>query len=414
MKKLYSRWQKHVIERDMKTRRVILLAGARQCGKTTLAKELISDDTAYLTLDDVTLKEAAESDPQNFVKHTSRTLIIDEIQRVPSLLPAIKKAVDEDTRSGQYLLTGSANIQALPSTQESLAGRITKVRLRPLSQGEIKGTEPNFLTYAFKQSFDFNSEFYQRDTILGMAFRGGFPEAITLEGRDRKKWHKDYIEALLERDLKDVAKIKSYDAMRGLIKVLAAWSSKFMDISSIASGLSVQRPTVATYINALKALYIVEGVPPWTKTDYERVGKQEKLFMGDSGLMSSVLSWNIDQVRFDSDRSGKLMETFIFNELASQIDASDGEYELYHYRDREKREIDFIIEREDQAILAIEVKSSSTIHKKNFSHLQWFQDHLTKERPFVGIILYSGEAPLSFGHNLWAIPIGMLWPSHSR
>ena len=118
MNQLYSRWQRRTVEQAMATRRVVLLTGARQCGKTTLAKQLISDDTTYLTLDDVTLKEAAENDPQDFVKHKPRTLIIDEIQRVPSLLPAIKKIVDEHTQPGQYLLTGSANIQILPTTQE--------------------------------------------------------------------------------------------------------------------------------------------------------------------------------------------------------------------------------------------------------------------------------------------------------
>ena len=413
MTQLYTRWQKRVVEQAMTTRRVVLLAGARQCGKTTLAKQLISEEIAYLTLDDVTLKEAAENDPQSFVRHTLKTLIIDEIQRVPSLLPAIKKVVDEETRPGQYLLTGSANIQALPSTQESLAGRISKVRLRPLSQGEIRGCQPNFLAHAFNQSFDFSWDFHEKDTLIEMAFEGGFPEALTLDGRNRKKWHRDYIEALLMRDLKDIAKIHRYDAMRELIKILAAWSSKFMDISSISSGLSIHRPTVETYINALEALYIVERVLPWTKTDYDRVGKQAKLFMADSGLMSSILSWNSEAIRFDSDRLGKLMETFIFNELASQIDATEGEYDLYHYRDRDKREIDFLIEREDQSILGVEVKSSSAVHKKDFQHLQWFQDHLAKDKLFTGIVLYSGNRPLSFGQNLWAIPISMLWSSSS-
>jgi len=413
MKEIYSRWQKHSVAQAMTTRRVVLLVGARQCGKTTLAKQLISDDTTYLTLDDVTLKEAAENDPQDFVKHKSKTLIIDEIQRVPSLLPAIKKIVDEHTQPGQYLLTGSADIQTLPTTQESLAGRISKIRLRSLSQGEIQGNEPNFLTYAFNQSFNFHWNAYEKDAIIEMAFRGGFPEALLLEGRNRKKWHRDYMEALLARDLKDVAKIHKYDAMRELVKVLAAWSSKFMDVAAISSGLSVRRPTVEAYINALEALYIVERVSPWTKTDYARVGKQAKLFMADSGLMSSILSWNMDQVRFDADRLGKLIETFVFNELASQIDASEEEYELYHYRDREKREIDFLIEREDRAILGIEVKSSSSIHKEDFKHLQWFQKTLAKDKLFIGMVLYSGSRPLSFGTNLWAIPISMLWTPYS-
>jgi predicted AAA+ superfamily ATPase len=411
MKKFYSRWQEKAVQHALKTRRIIMLAGARQSGKTTLARELVSEETNYRTLDDVVLREYAESDPESFVKHTSKTLIIDEIQHVPSLLPALKKAVDEDTRAGQYLITGSANIQTMPSVMESLAGRLTKIRLRPLSQGEIKGSTPTFLTHAFHKSFDFKWKFVPKETLIEIAFRGGFPEALIFDERDRKKWYRDYVTTLLERDLWDVAKIHRFGAMRDLIKVMAAWSSKLMDISSIASGLAVGRTTIVSYINALETLYLIERVYPWIKTDYDRVGKQEKIFMADSGLMSSLLSWKIDQVRFDSDRLGKLIETFIFNELAAQVDANDGEYELYHYRDREKREIDFIIEREDQALLGIEVKSSSVVFKNSFRHLEWFQKNIAKERPFIGIVLYSGERHLSFGPNLWAIPISMLWPT---
>lgn len=272
MKKLYPRWQEKAVSHALKTRRIIMLAGARQCGKTTLARQLVSEETNYRTLDDIILRESAESDPESFVKHTSRTLIIDEIQRVPALLPPLKKAVDLDTRTGQYLITGSANIQNMPSAMESLAGRLTKIRLRPLSQGEIKGTSPTFLTHAFHQSFDFKWDFVEKDILIEMAFRGGVPEALTFEERDRKKWYWDYITTLLERDLRDIAKIQSYGVMRDLIKILAAWSSKLMDISSISSGLSVGRATIASYINALETLYIIERVYPWIKTDYERVG----------------------------------------------------------------------------------------------------------------------------------------------
>ena len=151
--------------------------------------------------------------------------------------------------------------------------------------------------------------------------------------------------------------------MRELVNILASWSGKFMDISAIGTGLSIQRTTIESYINALEALFLVERVHPWTKTDYARVGKQSKLFMADSGLMASLLKWKTDQVRLDPDRSGKLIETFAFNEIMAQIDAGDGRYELFHYRDREKREIDFLIEREDGVLLGIEIKAGSAISK---------------------------------------------------
>jgi predicted AAA+ superfamily ATPase len=308
MKKLYIRWQEKILKEALKTRRVLLLCGARQCGKTTLAKQIATKNTIYRTLDDLAIRQFAIN------KHTGKMLIIDEVQRAPDLLSAIKLVVDENTEPGQYLLTGSANIQSLPGVQESLAGRIRKVRLRPLAQGELLGTHPTFLENAFKQKFMVpKNNIYDRKTTLSIAFRGGFPEAIKLKENDRQQWHKDYIAALLERDLNDIAHITRLDAMRKLISILAAWSSKFMDISAIGSGLSIRRPTIESYINALEALYIVENVQPWTRTDYERVGKQSKLYMADSGLMASILRWNIDQAELDADRSGKLIETFIFN-----------------------------------------------------------------------------------------------------
>ncbi len=409
MHQKYARWQKIHIEKAMKTRRVLLLNGGRQCGKTTLAKELISHDTTYRSLDDLALREFAQNDPHGFVVHPGKTLIIDEIQRAPNLLSAIKKMVDEDNRPGQYLLTGSANIQSLPTTTESLAGRVHKIRLRPLTQGEILGKSPLFLSKMFGQSFKDVTPSYDREQILQMAFRGGFPEPVRLDEKDRKDWYKDYITSLLERDLQDITKIHRQDSMRQLIEILAAWSSKLMDISAIQSGLSIQRQTVESYINALEALYLVERIKPWIKTDYARVGKQTKFFMTDCGLMSSILNWNIDQVRFDSDRAGKLIETFIFNELSAQIDANNNEYQLFHYRDREQREIDFLVEDNHGSLLGIEVKAGSTISAHDFRHMSWFKNNLAKERSFIGIILYTGAYPISYGDNMWAVPISNLW-----
>ena len=311
---LYPRWQKHVIAEALKTRRVLLLSGPRQCGKTTLTRQLVSAATAYRTLDDIALRELAESDPRGFVEHAGKTLIIDEVQRAPGLLSAIKMVVDENTRPGQYLLTGSANIQSLPGVTESLAGRIRKLRLRPLTEGELLQSKPTFLQRAFNLKFSKKTDqTYDRARVLEIALRGGFPEVIEATPRERKRWHLDYTDALIERDLQDIARIHRHDAIRELLTILAAWSSKYMDVSAIGAGLSIRRTTVESYINALEALYLVERVRPWIKTDYDRVGKHPKLFMTDSGLMASLLAWNKDLIALDADRSGKLVETFIFN-----------------------------------------------------------------------------------------------------
>ena len=405
----YKRWQKEIMDKALLTRRVVLLAGARQCGKTTLVKQLVSNEVEYRTLDSLTIRDAAANDPEYFVKHSGKTLIIDEVQRVPDLIIAIKKVVDEDNRAGQYLLTGSANITTLPTVQESLAGRIRKIRLRTLSQGEIRGAPPAFLERAFDQNFKFRFNQVSKEEVLKAASIGGFPETLTLDDQERREWHNDYITSLLEKDLTELFNLEKFNTMQKLIDVLCAWSSKYMDMNAIASNLGIQWRTLDAYITAMTALYLVERLPAWHNTDYDRVGKRPKIFMTDSGLMFSQLGWNLEQLRFQPDLLGKLVETFAYNEIATQAEASPGLYEVFHYRDREQREIDFIVVKEKHSILAIEIKASQSVSASDFKHMSWFQNNLTKGRPFVGIVLYAGDTPLSFGENKWAIPFGMLW-----
>ncbi|MEN8237229.1 MAG: ATP-binding protein [Pseudomonadota bacterium] len=406
---MYPRWQKKLVLEAMKTRRVVLLSGIRQCGKTTLARDLMDNEMEYRTLDDVGLRKAAENDPQAFVKRIDRPLIIDEVQRVPDLLLAIKMAVDEDTRPGQYLLTGSTNIQSIPSVRESLAGRITKLRLRPLSQGELHEISHTFLKRAFRQELKTPEQHYDRDALIDAASVGGFPEARLLEDHAQRGWHKDYIESILDRDLQDITKIRDQDAMRELVNVTAAWSSKFINLNAIGSHLSIRSATLRSYLNALEALYIIDRVRPWTKTDYDRVGKADKLFFADSGLMFSLLDWHKDQVRFDSYRLGKLIETFAYNELSAHVDADRDQYTLKHYRDRQQREIDFMIERNDGALLMIEVKAGSNIANKDFKHMRWFKENIAPDRSCVGLVLHTGKHAASFGDDMWMVPFGALW-----
>lgn len=404
-----ARWQTARVKRRLDDRRVILLAGARQCGKTTLARALCSADTEYRSLDDQTLRAAAIDDPHSFVRHSSRTLIIDEIQRAPELLPAIKLVVDEDRRPGQFLLTGSAHLAAIPEATESLAGRVAKIRLRPFTQGEQQNTAPSFLAKAFAGDFPEKQPDISREQVIINAFAGGYPEAIKLEDLGRRVWHRDYVDALLERDLADISRIYRLDAMRKLVEIVAAWSTKLMNVSDIGRGLSIKRPTVEAYLAALEALYLIDRVPAWTKTDYERVGKQDKLILADSGLMATLLAWRPEQVQHDADRSGKLVETFAYHELVSQCDLEE-DCRLYHYRDRLQREIDFLIERErDGAMIGIEVKASSTLKSEAFKHLRWFKTNLAGHRPFTGIVLYSGDRVANFGNGMLAVPMSALW-----
>jgi predicted AAA+ superfamily ATPase len=356
----YSRWQKDNVKESLNKRRVIVLSGSRQCGKTTLIKQIarsIKNKVIFRSLDDNTLLKSAIDDPINFVKTSKETMIIDEFQKAVDLLPAIKQVVDNNNAPGQFLLTGSADIQPLPEVSESLAGRVKNIRLRPLTQGEILGIKPRFLEKCIPKDFESQIKGYDKQTLIEQAFRGGYPEVISSNQKDRRDWHKDYKNTLLKRDLRDITNINRQDAIRDLFTILNAWSGKLIDLSIINSSFAISRNSLQTYTNALESLFLFEKLSPWLKTDYERVSKKTKTFATDTGLMASTLQWKESDILLDPDKSGKLIETLVFNELSAQVDFS-GDYNFYQYRDRESREIDFIIEDYSGNIIAIEVKSS--------------------------------------------------------
>jgi predicted AAA+ superfamily ATPase len=407
MAKIYPRWQAVTITEALKTRRVVIVSGPRQCGKTTLVKQMAQSGNIFLTLDDDALLNAALSDPLGFVKHyRSRPAVIDEVQKAPALITAIKRVVDEDNAPGQFLLTGSSNFQKNPEITESLAGRVKNIELRTFAIGETLERSPSFLDRIFAGDWPRQIKGYDKKRVIELAFIGGYPEPLSFKPHERMSWHIDYAHALLARDLRDVANIRRKETLRELLSVLAAWSSKYLDTDSICAKLGITKPTLSSYINALEALYLFQRVPSWTKTDYERVGKRDKFFATDTGLMASLLNWQLDDVFLDADRSGKIFETLVFNQLFSQT-SLNYQFSLYHYRDRAKRKIDFIVENRQGAVLGIEVKAGSMVSQSDCKHLNWFK--CNSGRPFLGIVLYSGENTLPLGENIYAVPIAALW-----
>ena len=406
--KEYARWQKSTVKHALKIWRVVVISGPRQSGKTTLVKQIFKKNGTYRTLDDTDLLNAAMSDPLGFLKHAKGTMVIDEIQKAPLLLPAIKRMVDDNKKPGQFLVTGSADIRNLPEVSESLAGRVANIRLRTFSAGEVLERQPAFFEKAFECDWPVQITGYDKEAIIKLAFRGGYPELIKLSDADRRSWHLKYINSLLERDLREITNIKRHEVMADLLYVLAAWSSKLMDIAGICGKLAVSRPTLESYINVLVSLHLFERLGAWVRTDYEKVGRKGKLFATDTGLMASILNWRTEDVMLDSDKSGKIIETFVFNELAAQLDLREGN-RFYHYRDRENREIDFLIENERGTLLGIEVKAGSAVSKDDFKHMVWFKHNIVTDREFIGVVLYTGENVLSFGPNMYAVPIAALW-----
>jgi predicted AAA+ superfamily ATPase len=403
---IFPRWQHANVIRRLQNRRVVIIGGARQCGKTTLAGSLDLENAVSFSLDVKATFVSARDDPEAFVTQVpGKTMIIDEIQKVPELIPAIKVVVDKNPQPGQYLLTGSVDVRSKPEVEESLAGRIGSIKIRPFSIGERLKLQPAFFDVSAAKAWA-NSTLVKKD-YFDLALAGGYPEAITKTPTERYLWHLDYIDALLLKDLKNAANVKRVDALKETISILSAWSSKLMDKTTIGALSKVNRSTFGSYLSALKLIYLFDEVSFWYKTDYDRVGKQTKVFCNDTGLMASLLNWNLDGVMADADKAGKLMETFIYNQLSALAELRP-RWEIFHYRDRYQREIDFVV-KSPEVIFGIEVKTSSNIDLNATKHLRWFREHIVPGEKFIGIVLYTGKEVLPFGQDCYAVPISSLW-----
>jgi predicted AAA+ superfamily ATPase len=413
MIKEYKRWQEENVKKSLQDQCVVAISGARQTGKTALARQIINKNDIFHTLDDRSTLSLVKQDPRELVKNCQETIIIDEVQKVPELISEIKIAVNNDNRKGQYLLTGSTNLQILSTAPNSLDGYISHIRLRPLTMGEAMGKKPVFLARAFAGDFPVQIKGYDREVIFDLAFCGRYPEVLQIiSDNERRSWYSNYITNLIKKDLKDIENIKRQYALLNLIKISADWSGKYMDnvkINSQMNQMNLTKPTLKIYINILEQMFIYEKLYPWLHIDYKYISKKPKFYATDTGLMTSILNWQKKDIPQGSSRAEKLMETFVFQELAAQVDLNQ-DYHLYQYRDYKEHEIDFLVEKENEGLIGIEVKSSNYVSENDFAPQIWFRDNIIQSKiPYTGIVLYSGENTWSFGNDMLAVPIAALW-----
>jgi predicted AAA+ superfamily ATPase len=386
--------------------RVVVVNGARQVGKSTLAEVALhkAKGTARF-LDDPVTRAAATADPVRFVQHDG-LMLIDEIQRVPDLWLTIKNAVDRDPRPGRFLLTGSARLLGLRSLPDALPGRSETIELWPLSQGEIDGTSEEFIDAAFSQGADLRVEprGLRRKDYLDRAGRGGYPEAIRRESpRRRERFFENYLADLISRDVKQVADIERATDMRRLLSLLAAAPAGLLSMNRLASELSVTAPTVRSYVEILETIYIVRRIPAWSANATARAVATPKLIFVDTGLASALTSGvNADTL------AGGMLENFVLSEIARQRSWSATSTRLYHYRDRDQYEVDAILEDNAGRIVGIEVKAAETVRPDDFRGLKLLQRRLGS-RFHAGLVLYCGTESLSFGTGLTCLPISALW-----
>lgn len=388
---------------------VVCLLGPRQVGKTTLVRHYCPEHS-YINFDDSSLLATAKQDPSGFIQALPEYVVLDEVQRVPELLPAIKASVDANRKPGRFLLTGSANLLLLPGAQESLAGRMEVVNLLPLAEQEIQRGSSPFLQRLLTN--DIIASIHSEQTIIAdlanVVCRGGYPEPIARTPNRARQWHRQYINAIIQRDVKDIAAIRDEAEMLRLFEMLAYRTANLLNVSNLANELQMRRETVEKYLTILERLYLVRRLPAWHKNESNRLIKTPKIHLVDSGLAATFCNLQANQWNDFSTDFGAILETFVVQQLITQSTWFDSDLRFSHYRDKDQVEVDLVIE-QGKKIWGIEVKKAASVQPKDGAGLNRLAAHAGKQFQ-GGVLFYSGNNILPLAQpNCFAVPLSALW-----
>jgi predicted AAA+ superfamily ATPase len=394
------------LEESLADTPVVLLKGARQVGKSTLVQMLVSEDQ-YLTLDDATLLAAAQTDPVAFIHRARGRLVIDEIQRAPGLLLAIKAVVDRDRSPGRFLLTGSADLRLVPRVADALVGRMDILTLWPLSEGEIAGTGGRFFDAIRGDRLPCDPPAVSVAELMGRVVRGGFPAVYTWPARRRAAWLRSYVTAVLERDIRELTSVEALAAMPRLVELLATRVAGLVNLADISRTTGIPHTTLQRYMALLERTFLVHHVPGWGTRLGARVLKSPKLLLTDSGLAAALL--HLDAARLASEPiAGPLIENFVIMEVRKQASWHDEQPTLYHFRTTKGVEVDLVVELEGGDVVGIEVTRSQTVTGSDFRGLHELA-RIVGRRFRAGLVLYLGRRVVPFGRRLHAVPMSALW-----
>jgi uncharacterized protein len=397
------------IEAALGDTRVVLINGARQCGKSTIAAEIASTRAAeWRSLDRTATRESAEYDSAEFVA-AADFMVIDEVQRVPELFLAIKETVDADPRPGRFLLTGSARVLGMRGLPDVLPGRMETIELWPLSQGEIDQLPDGFIDAAFEfgPELDHSSD-VNRAGYVDRVVRGGFPESVARQGARRERFLDSYVADIVNRDVIQLSEIERGPEMRALIRLVAARSGQLLVPGALGGELGLTQPTVKRYLGLLEEVFLIKRLPAWSRNLSNRAVGTPKVAMVDSGIAANLLGLDAGRLRQPSSLLGPLLEGFVAMEIARQLTWSRHRAEQYHYRTKDQVEVDVVLEDRRGRVVGIEVKAASTVKAEDFSGLRHLASRLGSDL-VVGVVLYTGQQTLPFGPRFRAMPVSALW-----
>jgi len=405
---LYPRLIEARIAESLMDTPAVLLAGPRQAGKTTLVRQMAEQGLRYLTLDDELTLLSAREDPVGMIRSLDRA-VIDEIQRAPQLLLAIKKSIDEDRRPGRFLLTGSANLMALPTVADSLAGRMETLLLLPLSQSEMHGSATNWIDAAFAGQLLKADTHLLGEALVETVLRGGYPEAISrTTTRRRTAWARQYIDAIIQRDIRDVANIEKLDQLPRFLRGLAQVAGQMCNYTQLGGQVGLDGKTAARYIGVFEQMYLLKRIDVWARNRLNRVVKTPKLQFIDAGLLATLMDLSSEEVQQDRSRFGNVLETFVFGELLKHTTTAEGDYQLMYYRDADKVEVDVVIENAAGQLVGVEVKAAATVKDSDLRGLRKLA-RIAGDQFKMGVLLYDGTETMPLGDGIWAAPLSSLW-----
>lgn len=337
------------------SRKIVLITGARQVGKSTLVKELCEKDRIYLTLDDLNLRDLAQNDPRLFLQNYKGKLIIDEVQYAPNLFSYLKMEVDNSNEKGKYWLTGSQKFELMENISESLAGRIFILELSSLSFAEKKKFKSKlFNSTNLEKRMDLDFE-----TIFTHIFQGSMPEYL-VDNVDRNIFFDDYIKTYLERDVRQLSQVGDLIKFKKFITAVASRNGEVLNYNSLSEDADIDSTTAKRWLSILEASDIVYLLQPYFSKQLNRVTKSPKIIFLDTGLCAYLCGWNSKDSLINSSTSGHYLETFVISELIKNKRNNENtlNYNIYYYRDRDKKEIDLIVEL-DNVIYPFEIKKTA-------------------------------------------------------
>lgn len=408
--KNFRRHIEEIVKLILQDSDAVLIEGPRQCGKTSLVREIAKElEYKYYDFDDSSVRDIAQIDPQEFVKALPAKAALDEAQKVRNIFHAIKMSIDKDrTRvAGRFLLTGSVNLVGMPELNESLAGRMATISLHPLSQSEIAGdATPQFIRNLFKGDLVTSLDISPDDKLAERIAGGGYP--VALRRSDKRRWYEGYIRSIITRDVPDLYSPVYPDDLSKLLTYASINTAQLMNIETLTNSLGLNRRTTEKYISLLQNLFLIYRLPAWSKNVTKRLVRRPKLHVSDTGVACAIMRLSASNLRTNLKQFGALFETFVLQELRRQATWESDEYHFCHYRDKDKYEVDIVIERGINSLIGVEVKAAGTVRDVDFKGLRKLK-RIADGKFKAGVVIYTGTNLYKFEDGMYVVPVQTLY-----